>query len=295
MNKDTNIDLYGVIGHPVSHSLSPFLMNRVFRQIDLGAVYLRFDVEPGEFDRAVAGLSTLGARGANVTYPYKEDAFRIADVPTPEASLIGAVNTLVFQSGKIVGVNTDAEGAASALRIFGGISLRNKRIFIYGGGGSARAAAVGLLRHGAAAVTFGLRSPDKNTEIFDSIREFYPGQSLKIVPIADTAALDDYRYDFTLADVVINATPVGMGSDKQSTPLADPSWIRSDQCFFDFVYYPGRTCFLDDALKQGATALGGVSLLVCQAVESFNQWTGQTFDARSMQEALEAAFPERTV
>ncbi len=256
MNKDTNQDLYGVIGHPVAHSLSPFLMNRAFRGADLGAVYLRFDVQPGQFDQAVAGLATLGALGANVTYPYKEDALKIADLPTPEASLIGAVNTLVFRTDKIVGVNTDAEGTAEALRVFGGISIPDKHIFIYGGGGSARAAAVGLLRHGAATVTFGLRSPQKFTKNYDSIRETFPGQSLDIVAIEDTAAVDNYRDNFQRADVVINATPLGMGADKQSTPLTEPSWIRSDQCFFDFVYFPGRTRFLEAAVKQGATAAG---------------------------------------
>jgi shikimate dehydrogenase len=118
---------------------------------------------------------------------------------------------------------------------------------------------------------------------------------VNIIATGDNTAVDDYRLNFQRADVVINATPLGMGANKQSTPLDNPSWIRSDQCFFDFVYFPGRTRFLVAAAKQGATALGGVSLLVCQAAESFKQWTGRTFDMRSMQEALEAAFPERTV
>jgi shikimate dehydrogenase len=295
METTRHTDLYGVIGFPVAHSLSPFLMNRAFRQNGINAVYLRFDVRPGSFQSAVAGLATLGARGANVTYPFKEQALGVVDVPTPEARRIGAVNTLVFREGRIVGANTDAEGAVMALEMFAGIPVRDRRFFIYGGGGSARAAASGLLRHGAAGVTFGLRSPDKYAADIEVLGDHHGPRTVDAVSLRDTAAGGVYHQRLTGADVVINATPLGMGEKKDRSPLADAGWIRPGQCYFDFVYHPGRTRFLSTALVAGATALGGVTLLVCQAVESFRQWTGGTFDVRPMHEALETAFPERTI
>jgi shikimate dehydrogenase len=295
MQKDANIELYGVIGHPVAHSLSPFLMNRAFRARGVNAVYLRFDVRPGQLERAVEGLVTLGARGVNVTYPFKEDALYLVDVPTPETQLIGAVNTLDFRDGRIIGANTDTDGTVSALEIFGDLPPRDKHIFIDGAGGSARAAAPGLLRNGAAGVTFGLRNPEDYEKPVAYLRDHFTEATVAIAPLGDTGPTSDYREHFQRADVVINATPVGMGEDSEASPLADPSWIRPDQCVFDFVYHPGRTRLLEMAQQAGARPLGGVTLLVCQAAESFQQWTGATFETRTMKAALETAFPERSV
>lgn len=295
MDNDNRTDLYGVIGHPVAHSLSPFLMNRAFRQTGTDAVYLRFDVRPDSFDRAIDALATLGARGANVTYPYKEKALERVDVATPEAELIGGINTLVFRDGRIIGSNTDAEGAAAALSAFAAIPPRGRRFFIFGAGASARAAGAGLLRHGAARVTFGVRTPGKYTNRVAKLQKHRGGQPVDIVAVGETRREGTYYKRFTDADVVINATPAGMGENSGRSPLDDPAWIRPGQCYFDFIYHPGRTRFLASALEKGATVLGGVSLLVCQAVESFRQWTGRDFDAGAMREALEAAFPERAI
>jgi shikimate dehydrogenase len=291
MNKGTQ--LYGVIGHPVAHSLSPFIMNRAFRQAEIDAVYLPFDVAPEHLARAVEGLKALGARGVNVTYPFKEAIMQYADVPSPDAQLIGATNTLSVVEGQIIAHNTDAPGAAKALETFGGMQLSDKHVFLFGAGGSARAAAVGLLYAGAAGVTFGVRSPDKAVEPVQRLRDAFPLQAVDIVPIEDPAARDDLARQLLHANVVINATPIGMGGGDQPALIDDTGHIRSGQCFFDFVYYPGRTAFLETADAAGANVLGGLSLLVCQAVESFRQWTGGTFDPREMAVAMEAAFPGR--
>jgi shikimate dehydrogenase len=280
--------LYGVIGHPVAHSLSPFIMNRAFRQFGIDAAYLRFDVAPDRLARAVEGLVALGARGANVTYPYKEEILQWVDVPSPDAELIGAVNTLVLRDGQIIGHNTDAQGAATALESFGSVSLEASSAFIFGAGGAARAAALGLLRGGAANVTFGVRSPKKQGRTVRRLRDAFPRQ------VVETVTANQYRLAIERADIVINATPVGSGGGEHPQLIEDPAWIRSDQCCFDFVYYPGDTAFLSAARERGARVLGGVALLVCQAVESFRQWTGRTFDAGATLEALEAAFPERS-
>lgn len=287
--------LYGVIGHPVAHSLSPFLMNRAFRQLDIDAVYLRFDVQPDQLDRAIEGLTALGAYGANVTYPFKDEILHLVDLPSPDAELIGAVNTLAFRDHQIIGHNTDASGVAVALATFGEMPPDDKHVFIFGAGGSGRAAAVGLLREGAASVTFGVRSPRSVVETAKKFRASFPLQSVDVVPLDDSGALDYRRYAFERADVVINATPVGTRGGEETPLVYDLDWIRPGQCFFDFVYHSGRTAFLESAASRGARVLGGLALLVCQAVDSFRLWTGRPFDVPAMFEALAAAFPERTV
>ena len=307
MTNSQTIDLYGVLGHPVAHSLSPFIMNRAFRQAGIDAVYHRFDVAPDRLQRAVDGLRTLGARGANVTYPFKEEVVDLVDVPTPDATLIGAINTLVFVHDQIVGDNTDSTGAVAAIEQIAGVTPQDRHFFIYGAGGSARAAAVGLLHAGAGGVTFGVRTPRTAVGPVGRLRETFPVQYVDIVPLGDRIARDDREQAFRNADVVINATPVGMAGVGGTAGTArtdgaaggslieEPSWIRPEQFFFDFVYYPGRTAFLETASKQGAGVIGGAALLVCQAAGSFRQWTGNDFDTAAMLEALETAFPERTL
>jgi shikimate dehydrogenase len=295
VNVGAEIKLYGVLGHPVAHSLSPFIMNRAFRQSDLDAVYLRFDVQPDQLGRAVDGLRALGARGVNITYPFKEGIVEYVDIPSPDAALIGTVNTLVMLDGQMVGHNTDASGTVAAVEAVAGIPPRDRHFFVYGSGGSARAAAAGLLGAGAGSVTFGVRTPANAVGPVGRLREAFPLQEVNIVPLVDEVAREDRRRAFHRADVVINATPVGMGRDAGATLIEDPEWIRPEQCFFDFVYHPGRTAFLEMAAGRGASAVGGAVLLVHQAAESFQQWTGSGFDRPAMLDALEAAFPERTV
>lgn len=294
MTSNEQTRLYGVLGHPVAHSLSPFIMNRAFRQSGIEAVYLRFNVRPHQFERAVDGLMALGARGVNITYPFKEQILDFVGVPSPDTNLIGAANTLVLADGQVIGHNTDASGTVAAIENVAGVSPRDKHFFVYGAGGSARAAAVGLLRAGAGGVTFGIRTPHKAVAPVGRLREEFPEQYVDIVPLDEDIALEDRRRAFSRADVVINATPVGMGRDSGASLIEDPGWIKSDQIFFDFVYHPGRTKFLETASASGANVIGGAALLVYQAAESYRQWTGGGFDGASMLEALETAFPERT-
>jgi shikimate dehydrogenase len=224
--------LYGVLGHPVTQSLSPFIMNRAFRRSGIDGVYLRFDVRPEHLGRAVDGLKALGARGVNVTYPFKEEIVDFVDVMSPDATLIGAVNTLVFVEGQLVGHNTDASGTAAALEAVAGISPRDRHFFVFGSGGSARAAAAGLLSAGAGGVTLGVRTPANAVSPVGRLRDAFPLQYVDIVPLADDIAREDRRIAFHRADVVINATPVGMGRDSKSLPIAVPVWsaARHSSC-----------------------------------------------------------------
>jgi shikimate dehydrogenase len=270
--------LFALIGNPVGHSRSPFIMNRAFAAAGMDAHYIALPVPEGQLGAAVDGLALMRAGGANVTYPYKEAVVEHLDRVAGEAERIGAVNTLVCGEDGVSGHNTDAPGTAIAFERLGGVSLVDKEVFIFGAGGSARAAAWGVLSAGAKGVAFAVRSPEDATRRIAALREWFR------TPI-ECVRTDD-RVSFEIADVVINATPVGM-RDGGKTLIADESWIRPDQCFFDFVYHPRRTAFLDAAERRGAKTIDGLALLVSQASVSFHLWTGEEFDVGDMAAALD--------
>jgi shikimate dehydrogenase len=280
--------LYGLIGNPVSHSLSPFIMNQAFRHRGMDAIYMAFSVKPELLSSAIGGFAAVGAAGFNVTFPFKEAVLENVDILSPDAELIHAVNTLVLSEDKIHGHNTDAPGTAYALEVFASLSLDGKHVFIFGAGGAGRAAACGVLQKGAQSVTFGVRSPDKARVIAERYRARFSGQKVGYVLLQDSGAADLRQRAFERADLVINATPVGMGVVEESTLIENADWVSPRQCFFDFVYHPGNTAFLESAGSRGARTLGGLTLLVSQAAVSFRLWTGQSFEVKEMLETVES-------
>ncbi len=278
--------LFGLIGDPVSHSLSPFIMNRAFDALGLDALYVAFGVKPERLTPSLAGLAAMGISGLNVTYPYKDEILYHVDAVSAEVEVINAVNTMVFYDDEIQGYNTDASGTAIALEQFAGTTLEGSSAFIYGIGGSARAAAYGLLERGASRIVFATRSRDKGPMVLERFQFAFPEQSLAVVTL-DPAGQSARREAFSEADIVINATPVGMGGVAGGSLIEDASWIRSEQTFFDFIYHPRQTAFLETARRAGARTLGGIALLVSQAAESFRIWVDQGFDVKEMAEAVE--------
>lgn len=279
--------LYGLIGNPVSHSLSPFIMNRAFSEIGLDAVYMAFGMRPALLETALGGLYAMGAGGVNVTFPFKEEVLYHLDVVSSDADLAQAVNTIVFLDGEVHGFNTDAPGTATALEAFAEVSLEGSSAFIYGCGGSARAAAYGLLERGVDRVVFGVRAPEKAEMVVERYRFAFPEQEVDMVPLLDAGIRDLRRREIRDAAVVINATPVGMAGVSEGTLIEDPAWIRPGQCWFEFVYHPVRTPFLQAAAAAGAKTLGGIALLVSQAAETFRLWTDHSFDIDEMAQATE--------
>ena len=279
--------LFGLVGNPVAHSLSPFIMNRAFMQIGIDAIYIGVGVGPELLPATMNGLSSLGAMGINITYPFKEEALYHLDIVASDADLVQAVNTLVFYDDEIHGYNTDAPGTATALEVFTDVPIEQSSVFIYGGGGSARAAAYGLLERGCQRVTFAMRSHKKAEMVIERFNYAFPEQDVTYVVLDDDNHATRRREAFKGAGVVINATPVGMAGVAEGSLIEDKSWIHRDQCFFDFVYHPRHTPFLETARARGARTLGGLALLVSQAAESFRLWTDQTFDVKEMAEAVD--------
>jgi shikimate dehydrogenase len=274
----------------VRHSLSPFIMNRAIEEFGIDAEYAIFDTPDDRFDEAARSLRAMGIAGVNITYPYKERILAHADRRSPAVGIIGAANAVTVRPDCVEADNTDAEGAARALEVIGGVALAGKKALILGMGGSGRAAAYGILETGAARVVFAARDPMKSAPAVERLRKAFPNAVVEAVRVRG----DENRLARSIAEaeIIINATPVGMsGLDKTSgasgaAALIDDSLIEERHFCFEFVYHPRVTPFLEAAARRGARSLDGVSLLVAQARSTFRLWTGMEFSLETMYEEV---------
>lgn len=241
--------LIGIVGNPVAHSRSPRLHNRAFRDAGLDLVYMRFPVEDvGDF---FENAEALGVVGFSVTIPHKVEVMRFLDGVSEEAAAVGAVNTVYRRGGRWMGDNTDVGGVREALR---DVNVRGRRVVILGSGGAARAAVAALGEAGS-------------VTLLSSSRE--PGRLEWSRPV-DVDAIGNYaRHD---ADILINATPIGMSPASDACPVSGP--IRAG-VVFDMVYNPPVTRLLAEARRQGKTAIPGTAMFVRQAARQFEIWTGR--------------------
>ncbi len=259
--------ILGIIGHPVSHSLSPLMHNTAAKELGLGYVYVAFDVPPENLKHAVAAIKTLGVAGVNITVPHKEKIVQLLDGLEEEAAIIGAVNTLTLTDGRLIGSNTDGVGFIRSLKA-AGITPAGKRTVIIGAGGSSRAIGVSLWRAGAEAVTVINRSEQNGKRLTRHLSSF--GRTA-YQPTASSGARDAVAN----ADIVVQTTPMGM---KKGDPLPIPSPVfAKGQLVYDIIYAPDETNLLKLAKKSGAYTMNGLSMLVYQGSESFKMWTGHRF------------------
>lgn len=245
----------GVIGNPVRHSLSPALHNAAFQALGLDWVYLAFEVPAGSAAAAVEGMRALGIDGLNVTMPHKADVAKAVDRLSPVAEVLGAVNTVVRRGGVLVGESTDGQGFVDALRADEGFDPAGRRCVVFGAGGAARAVVLALAQAGAASVSVVGRTAERVAAC--AALGGRPGT-------ADEAAE---------ADLVVNATPVGMGDDG-GLPF-DPTLVGAGQVVADLVYHPLQTPLLGEARQRGAVAVNGLGMLIHQAAAAFRLWTGE--------------------
>ena len=298
MNISGRTRLYGLIGEPVEHSYSPYILNRAFAEIGHDGVYTAFSVEEARVPAALMGLKSLGAAGINVTFPLKEAVMPFINQPSARVELLGAANALTFRDGLIHGENTDAPGTAIALETLGGIALKNQHAVIFGAGGAGRAAAFGLLEAGCHAITFIARHPSRAEEGIMQLRDAFPDLPIVVLTAGDPLDSGARRSAMADAGILINATPIGMEAKtdpKASFPLLDdPAWITPGHCCLDLVYRHVETPFLRIARAQKACCLDGLTVLAAQAQEAFQIWTGESFDLAEMYAALTAhAEPNR--
>ncbi len=257
-----------VIGDPITHSLSPIIHNAAFAALDLDWVYVALPVAGGNGDRAIEAMRTLGISGLNVTMPHKAQVAAAVDRKTAAVAKLGACNCVYWDGNTLVGDNTDGDGFVSALQIELGVIPSGMRVVVLGAGGAARAIVDALARHGADSIMIMNRSPERAREAAD------------IASIASVGGPDDVAS----ADLIVNATSVGMGTNNAS-PL-DKVLIQSHHLVADIVYVPSSTQLLCDAEEVGATTIGGLGMLVHQAAASFQHFTGVDAPIQVMGESV---------
>ncbi len=273
------MEVYGLVGDPVEHSLSPPMHEAAYEATGLDARYVTFRVDDDDLEAAVEGARALGVAGLNVTVPHKERVLDLVD-PDPLAARIGAVNTIDFGE-RVIGHNTDAAGARRALRS-GGAALDGATAVVVGAGGAGRAVTVGLLDVGAR-VRVANRTVERAEGLVADLRgaEEDPGPADS--PPVSAHPLD--ALDSLLADatVLVNATTVGMEEDRSPVPAGA---LHDDLTVLDAVYRPLRTRLLREAEAAGATTVDGGRMLVEQGAAAFERWTGRSAPTSPMATAL---------
>lgn len=260
--------LAAVIGSPIRHSRSPLLANAAFRAAGLDWAFVAFEVASGNGAPAVDSARTLGIGGLMVTMPHKAEVISALDDLTPAARALGAVNSISWQDDRLVGDNTDGAGLVAALAA-DGIDVTGRNCVIVGAGGAGRSIAWAFADAGAAAVTI----LNRNRERAEIAAELAGA----VGSVGDPADIRD-------ADIVVNATSVGMGADPAdptALPL-DPSLLRSGQVVVDAVYQPLETALLRAAARVGARPIDGLGMLVHQAAISIGRWTATAPDIEAM-------------
>jgi shikimate dehydrogenase len=273
--------LAAVIGDPVRHSLSPTIHNAGFAAVDLDWVFLALEVPAGGGGAAVEAMRVLGIDGLSVTMPHKADVAAAVDRLSPSARALGAVNAVIREGAVIVGENTDGDGFINALRVDEGIDPAGMRCLVAGAGGAARAIVRSLELAGAAEVVVVAR------------REDAAERAAALAPKVGRVGTADEAEGI---DLVVNATPVGMG---EVTPLDAPELpipeerLGSGQIVADLVYHPLVTPLLAAARRRGAIAVNGVGMLLHQAAIAFRLWTGEDAPLEAMSAALLAELARR--
>lgn len=267
---DSRTELYGIIGNPVSHSLSPVIHNGAFKRLGMNAVYLAFEVR--DLREAVAGIRGLGVKGVSVTIPFKTEVVPFLDKIERVAGKIGAVNTIIRRGRKLTGYNTDCYGALQALEEK--MDVRKKRIFLLGAGGAARAIGFGLIERDCR-LTLVNRSKKKGETLSKELRCGY-------LPLSVLINMNPGEVE---ADAIINATSVGMLPQHRETPVPG-KLLKKRMVVMDIVYQPMQTKLLLEAKKKGCVTIDGLEMLVRQAAAQFGIWTGEKLDIGQIKKDL---------
>ena len=273
----------GVIGHPLSHSLSPAVFQPAFDAPPVDAGYEAWPTPPDELESRVGSLRADDVLGANVTIPHKEAIAPLLDRLDERAERIGAVNTIVNEGGQLVGHNTDATGFARALKEDARFDPKGNRIVVLGAGGAARAVCLALIEAKAQTILLTGRSPQRLDKL---VREFR-GLTSAGITITWAHWLDGvFMTALPKADLLVNCTPVGTrGSETEGESPIQDDFLPTSGIVFDLVYNPPETPLLKAAKAAGATPVSGLGMLVYQAAESFRLWTGQDASVERMLEA----------
>lgn len=277
-------NLVGVFGHPVAENPGVVIQEAAFA--DLGLARWRFltiDVDPGDLPAAIQGLKAFKMRGANCTIPHKIEVMKLLDVVAPSAKIIGAVNTIVNDGGKLTGENTDGKGFMIALE-GAGVDPKGTRVVILGAGGAARAISVELALAGARKVT--IVNVPQDSRLADSLVKTLREQTK--VEVDYTPWVGAFKVPAE-TDILVNATSIGLYPNVNDKPNVDYDSIGKGVYVQDVIPNPAFTPFLQEADKRGLKWQSGLQMLINQAALNIVMWTGKQPNKEVMRKALEKA------
>jgi shikimate dehydrogenase len=276
----------GVIGYPLKQTLSPAFQQAAFDHLGLDVRYEAWPTPPDSLADTVQGLRAPDRLGANLTIPHKGAVVSLLDEVNDLPRRVGAVNTIINRDGKLHGHNTDVGGFLRALREDGRFDPAGARVLVAGAGGAARAVAVALIEAGASSITFISQAFHLATKLVEDLTPHAGDTSLHALPDIYTS----WIASAIGCRLLINCTPVGMAGTQEEKESPVPSEaIPAGALVFDLVYQPMKTPLMADAEKRGASALGGLPMLVYQGAESFRLWTGREAPLEVMFKAARTA------
>jgi shikimate dehydrogenase len=279
--------LYGIFGYPIGHSLSPLMHNTAFAHHRLDAIYLPFAVQPAYLEVAVKSITALQICGVNVTIPHKQGVMAWMDELSPEARLIGAVNTIHLRDGGLHGYNTDGIGFLRALEE-GGSDVVGRTVMLLGAGGAARAIAVQLCLSGIRRLLLANRTPTRAEDLAAFLKQNILHADISVVAMGESS-LAAHLPD---TDIVVNATSIGM---HPHDPMLLPATALSPQHLVcDIVYRPLHTPLLRAAQRQGARTIDGLGMLLHQGAKAFEIWTDHVFPLALIRARLLEAVGEQS-
>ena len=283
MKIDGYTRLAAVVANPIKHSISPFIHNSAFEATNTNGVYLAWEVDAAELVETVANIRRYQMYGINLSMPYKEQVIPYLDRLSEEACLIGAVNTVVNREGTLIGYNTDGKGFFKSLPSF---KISKKRLVLLGAGGAAKAILAQAILDGVSQISVFVRSSsmEKTRPYLEKIQNA-TGFRVDLFALEDVQNLQD---SITQADLLVNATNVGM--DGSSQPIPTSIVLPEKLLVADVIYQPFETPFLKWAKEQGNEAINGLGMLLYQAAEAFEFWTGKEMPTDQIWELLKQKY-----
>ena len=283
MKIDGYTRLAAVVANPIKHSISPFIHNSAFEATNTNGVYLAWEVDEAELAETVANIRRYQMYGINLSMPYKEQVIPYLDQLSAEACLIGAVNTVVNREGTLIGYNTDGKGFFKSLPSF---KISGKRMVLLGAGGAAKAILAQAILDGVSQISVFVRSSsmEKTRPYLEKIQNA-TGFRVDLFALEDVQDLQD---SITQADLLVNATSVGM--DGSSQPIPTSIVLPEKLMVADVIYQPFETPFLKWAKEQGNQSINGLGMLLYQAAEAFELWTGKEMPTDQIWELLKQKY-----
>lgn len=262
-----------LIGSPVGHSGSPAMYNFSFQRNGQDYAYMAFDIKENQAEDAVKAMRLLNVRGFNVTMPCKNIVANLVDELSPAAKIVGAVNTVVNQNGRLIGHITDGSGFVRNLNEHD-VEVKNKKIVVLGAGGAATAIQVECALQGARAISvFNARDPflQRAEKTAEKLKAEVPECEVKVICLDDQEAL---KGEIASADILVNATSVGMKPHEDTTLITDLTMLRPGLIVADTVYNPLETRLMRDAKEAGCKVVGGEGMLLWQGAVAYKLYTG---------------------